>query len=218
MIDGVRLKVCGLTSLADAEFAARSGADFLGFVLFPQSPRYIPLPQYQALASRLPDRPKVAVLVEPDVGELELMKDDFDFFQIHFRHDAPLALVAGWAKAIGLERLWLAPKLPPTEEMPSTLLRLSKYFLLDTFHAGFGGSGRTGDWEKFARLQQAHPRNQWILAGGLSPDNIGEALRATKASFVDVNSGVENAPGIKDHAKLRAFCSALHRVKADGSV
>ena len=88
---------------------------------------------------------------------------------------------------------------------------VAKYILLDTFHRDkFGGSGETGDWAKFARHQQAHPGNVWILAGGLNPDNIGEALRQSGARFVDVNSGVEAAPGVKDHAKLKRFVVALH--------
>lgn len=209
MIDGIRLKVCGLTTLVDAQLADRCGADYLGFILYPQSPRYIPLPQYQAMAPRLPDRRKVAVVVEPDPNELALMREDFDFFQIHFRYDLPLVTLAMWAKAVGLEKLWLAPKLPPEVDVPAGLLRLSRYFLLDTFHEGFGGSGKTGDWEKFARHQQTHRERFWILAGGLNPDNIGDALRATKATFVDVNSGVEAAPGVKDHGKLKAFVERM---------
>lgn len=199
----------------DAQFADRCGADYLGFILYPKSPRYIPLPQYQAMAGRLPDRRKVAVTVEPDVNELELMADDFDFFQIHFRQDLPLATLAGWAKAVGLERLWLAPKLPPAEDVPAPLLRFSRYFLLDTFQSeGFGGSGKTGDWPKFVRHQQTHPDRFWILAGGLNADNIGEAIQATQAKFVDVNSGVEAAPGIKDQEKLKQFVVRIHEAKA----
>lgn len=126
MIDGVRLKVCGLTSLVDAQFADRCGADYLGFILHPTSPRYIPLPQYQAMAPRLPDRRRVCVIVEPDPNELALMRDDFDFFQIHFRHDVPLTSLAGWAKVVGIEKLWLAPKLPPEVEVSPTLLRFAR--------------------------------------------------------------------------------------------
>jgi len=213
MIDGVRVKFCGLTSLVDAQFADRCGADYLGFILHPTSPRYIPLPQYQAMSSRLPERRKVAVIVEPDASELALMRDDFDFFQIHFRYDIPLATLAGWAKAVGLEKLWLAPKLPPDVEVPDALLRFSRYILLDTFHEGFGGSGRTSDWPKFARHQQKHSDRFWILAGGLNPENIGDALRATHASFVDVSSGIEAAPGIKDHEKMKRFVVRIHEAK-----
>lgn len=212
MIDGIRLKVCGLTSHVDAEFADRCGADYLGFILYPKSPRHIALATYQAMAARLPERRKVAVSVEPARAEVEAMKGaGFDFFQFHFRHDLPVAAIEEWSELVGAEKLWLAPKLPPGLEVATEWLPLAKFFLLDTFHAeGFGGSGRTGDWGKFARHQTAHPDKTWILAGGLNPENIDEALRASGTRFVDVNSGVESAPGVKDHAKLKRFVVRLH--------
>lgn len=212
MIDGIRIKVCGLTALVDAEFADRCGADYLGFILYRKSPRHIALETYKAMAKHLPERRKVAVSVEPSVSELAAMKDaGFDFFQIHFRHDLPVEVVAAWSEAVSPESLWLAPKLPPQQDVPAALLPLARYLLLDTFHAeGFGGSGKTGDWGKFSRHQSTHPDKTWILAGGLNPENIAEALRASGARFVDVNSGVESAPGVKDHAKLKRFVLRLH--------
>lgn len=212
MIDGIRFKVCGLTSLVDAEFADNCGADYLGFILYAKSPRHIALETYRAMAKRLPERRKVAVSVEPTVAELTAMKEaGFDFFQIHFRPEVATATVAGWSEAVGAEKLWLAPKLPPAVDVRAELQPLAKFFLLDTFHAeGFGGSGKTGDWDKFTRHQAAHPEKTWILAGGLNPENIGEALHASGARFVDVNSGVEAAPGVKDHAKLKRFVVRLH--------
>ena len=212
MIDGIRFKVCGLTSHVDAEFADRCGADFLGFILYPKSPRHIPLATYRAMADRLPDRRKVAVSVEPTLDELAAMRDaGFDFFQIHFRPETTDAQLEAWSRVVGEKRLWLAPRLPPEADVSPAARAVAKYILLDTFHRDkFGGSGETGDWAKFARHQQAHPGNVWILAGGLNPDNIGEALRQSGARFVDVNSGVEAAPGVKDHAKLKRFVVALH--------
>jgi phosphoribosylanthranilate isomerase len=212
MIDGIRLKVCGLTSIVDAEFADRCGADYLGFILYPKTPRYLPLETFDAMGPRLPDRKKVAVSVEPTLTELAKMKAaGFDYFQIHFRHEVPLAAVAAWSDAIGVDRLWLAPKLPPTLNLAPDLLPLAKYFLLDTFHAEkFGGTGETGDWEKFSRHQAGNEANTWILSGGLNPENIGEAMRRSGARFVDVNSGVESAPGVKDQAKLKRFVVRLH--------
>src|SRR5688572_16818055 len=98
MIDGIRFKVCGLTSLIDAEFADRCGADYLGFIFYPKSPRHITLAQYRAMAPRLPDRQKVAVSVEPTRDELAAMKDaGFDYFQIHFRTDIPDAQLSDWS-------------------------------------------------------------------------------------------------------------------------
>lgn len=212
MIDGIRFKVCGLTSLVDAAFADNCGADYLGFILYPKSPRHVLLVQFRAIAKNLPDRRKVAVSVEPSVEELMAMRDSgFDFFQIHFRPEMPLETIARWSETVGAERLWLAPKLPPTVDVAAEWLPLAKFFLLDTFQvAGFGGSGATGDWAKYARQRAAQPGKTWILAGGLNPENIGAALRTSGAQFVDVNSGVEVAPGIKDHAKLKRFVVELH--------
>jgi phosphoribosylanthranilate isomerase len=216
VIDGIRLKVCGLTSLVDADFADACGADYLGFNLYPKSPRHVSIAQYRSMADRLPDRDQVAVTVEPDPAELLAMRDaGFDKFQVHFRHDIPVSAVEGWSRSVGAENLWLAPKLPPDVDVSASWLGLSGAILLDTFDASlFGGTGRTGDWPKFKRHLAAHPGRTWILAGGLNPGNIGAALAGTAAKFVDVNSGVESAPGVKDHAKLKAFAAALHRAAA----
>jgi len=216
MISGIRLKVCGLTTRVDAEFAAASGADYLAFNLYPKSPRYLALKSYQGLGICLPETRKVAVMVEPTREELvEAESAGFDLFQIHFRHDLPESTVTGWAELVGVARLWLAPKLPPGVDVLAAFLPLAGTFLLDTFDEGkFGGTGRTGDWGKFARHQQAHPEKTWILSGGLNAENIGDALRQSGARFVDVNSGVESAPGVKDHAKLARFVDRLRERRA----
>lgn len=212
MIDGIRLKVCGLTSIADAEFADRCGADYLGFILYPKSPRFVSLENYRAMAPRLPERRKVAVSVEPSVPELEVMRDlGFDYFQIHYSPAATDIQLTAWSRVVGEKHLWLAPKLPPGMDVSPAALAVAKFILFDTFHAGgFGGSGKTGDWASFARHQTSHTKNFWILAGGLNPENIGEALKQTGARFVDVNSGVEAVPGIKDETKLKRFVVAIH--------
>lgn len=213
MIDGIRFKVCGLRSLVDADFADRCGADYLGFIFHPKSPRYISLEQFRAMAPRLPQRRKVAVSVEPTLDELAAMQAaGFDYFQIHFRPETTDTQLAAWSEVVGRKHLWLAPKLPPGVDVSAATRAAAKFVLLDTFHAeGFGGSGRTGDWGKFARHRTSYPENFWILAGGLNPDNIGEALQRSGTKFVDVNSGVESAPGVKDEAKLKGFVVAMHQ-------
>lgn len=215
MIDGIRFKVCGLTSLVDAEFADRCGADYLGFIFYPKSPRYISLAQYRAMAPRLPERRKVAVSVEPSPDELTAQREaGFDYFQIHFRPETTEAQLAAWSQLVGEKRLWLAPKLPPDQDVSPTALAVAKFIMLDSFQRdAFGGTGHVGDWAKFARHQAAHKMNFWILAGGLNAANIGDALRQSHAKFVDVNSGVESAPGVKDEAKLKAFVVALHHAR-----
>ena len=211
MIHGIRLKVCGLTSLVDAELADRAGADHLGFVLHPASPRRVTLAQFRAMAARLPERKKVAVMVEPSAAGLaEAAEAGFDLLQVHFRLEIPVVTVTGWVQAVGARRLWMAPRLPPDADVPGALLPLAETFLLDAFRAEkFGGTGVRGDWAKFRRHREAHPEKSWILAGGLTPENIGDALAATGARWVDVNSGVEQAPGVKDSRKLEAFAARL---------
>lgn len=216
MIDGIQIKVCGLTSLVDADFADACGVDYLGFNLYPKSPRFVSLEQYRSMAPRLPARRKVAVAVEPDLAELGRLRDaGFDRFQLHFRHDIDPATLQQWSLAVGSANLWLAPKLPPGADVPAAWLALAKCFLLDTFDASlFGGTGRTGDWPKFVRHRDGHPGTTWILSGGLGPANVGEAIAGTGARFLDVNSGIESAPGVKDPAKLKAFVVAVHKAAA----
>lgn len=218
MIDGIRFKVCGLASHVDAEFADRCGADYLGFILYPKSPRHIRLETFRAMADRLPDRRKVAVSVEPTLDELAAMRDaGFDFFQVHYRPETPVEQLTAWSRLVTEKKLWLAPRLPPGLDVTPEARAVAKYILLDTFHRdGFGGTGKVGDWAKFARHQAANPGNFWVLAGGLNPENIGDALRQSGARFVDVNSGVEAAPGVKDHAKLKRFVIALHEAAIAG--
>lgn len=212
MTGGIQWKVCGLRRPEDARLAAELGADFLAVNLYEKSPRYLALADYAASAAEWPAGPgRVAVLVEPTAVRLtEAMAAGFDQFQIHARHDLEFARVAEWSALVGPERLWLAPKLPPGAGFPESWIPLAETFLADTYHTeGYGGSGRTGDWSGFARLQAAFPGKRWILAGGLGPDNVLAALAGSGTRFIDVNSGVETAPGVKSPEKLRALVDRL---------
>ena len=212
MIGHMALKVCGLRRAEDARLAAELGADYLGFILYPKSPRYLALGDYAGLATTYPHGPKrVAVMVEPTLEDLDWAQEvGFDRFQIHARADVSHDVVRLWSEAVGPAFLWLASKLPPGVAFPVDWLPFANTFLIDTYHAdGFGGSGKTGDWSGFAALAATHPEKTWVLAGGLSPDNIADALAKSGARFVDVNSGVEDAPGEKSADKLRAFAAAL---------
>lgn len=212
MINGVRLKVCGITSLVDADAADAVGADCLGFIFHAKSPRNVAPAQYAAMKDRLPPRKKVAVCVEPSAADLAALdKLGFDYFQLHFSAETAIATIAQWSHFTGRSRLWLAPKLPPVQDVKPEWLPLADTFLLDTFHAEkFGGTGEVGDWPKFKRHRDGNPAKSWILSGGLNPENVAAAVTATGAKFIDVNSGVEQAPGIKSPAKLKALVLALH--------
>lgn len=211
MINGITLKVCGITSAEDAAAAAGFGADHLGFIFHAGSPRAITVEQFVSLRNQLPPLKKVAVVVSPTHGHLAgLAAHGFDAFQVHFKPDEPIHHIADWAEAAGAGRLWLAPKLPPEADVAAELLGVAETFLLDTYHPEkFGGTGQTGDWAKFKRHHEAHPGHAWILSGGLNPENVHAAISASGAKFIDVNSGVESAPGRKDRSKLRALAFAL---------
>jgi phosphoribosylanthranilate isomerase len=211
MINGIKLKVCGITSPVDAGAAAAVGADYLGFIFYPKSPRGLSVERFAAFSAKLPVIKKVAVCVEPTPVDLaRLAALGFDFFQVHFKADEPKPHLVSWIETVGQKRLWLAPKLPPEQDVKADWLKVVDTFLLDGFSADqFGGTGKTGDWAKFKRHQTAHARKTWILSGGLNPDNIAAALAASGAKFIDVSSGVEASPGVKDHAKLKALAAAL---------
>jgi phosphoribosylanthranilate isomerase len=214
MIAGVYLKICGLTTPEDAAAAVEIGADFLGFILYPKSPRYLPLERFAALRPQLPDRPKVAVMVQPTPAELAAARAaGFDRFQIHFPL-AELAATLAASAAIPREQLWLAPKFGPAETLDAAAVAQAQTWLLDTYRAeGFGGTGQTGDWPKFRALREQHPEQTWILAGGLSPENVAAALAASGATWLDVNSGVEASPGRKDPARLAALRRAIEAAR-----
>jgi len=211
MINGIRLKICGLTSAADAAKAAAAGADYLGFVLHPQSPRRVTLERFAAMRPDLPAKPAVAVCVAPSLEGLEaILGGGFDAVQIHFDPETGAKAAAAWVRLAGRKRLWLAPRLAAADDVPEALLGMVDAFLLDAFNADqFGGTGCTADWGKFRRHREGHPAKTWILAGGLGPENIAAAVRESGADFVDVNSGIERSPGVKDLAKLAALEAAL---------
>jgi phosphoribosylanthranilate isomerase len=211
VINGIQLKVCGLTRPEDARAAASMGADYLGFILYPKSKRYVSLDAYAAMSAELPDLPRVAVLVKPTVDELLTTRDlGFDHFQLHFDPAADRSLAESWAATQERDALWLAPHLPAGEGFPEWVLTLADTFHVDTFRKdAYGGTGETGDWAGFRSLRSSHPDRRWNLAGGLTPTNIAEAIRQSGAEAIDLSSGVEHAPGIKDPYKLEALRIAL---------
>ncbi len=215
MMEGIRVKVCGLTSLVDARLADEAGADYLGFIQVVKSPRYVSAAQFAAMRGQLPERPRVVVMVEPTVEELRAAEAlGFAAFQVHFKLEVGGAALAAWSAVVGPERLWLAPKLPPGVELPDAWLAYAKTWMMDTYHeSGYGGSGRSGDWAGFAARQAARPDRRWLLAGGLNAENVGAALAMSGAKFIDLNSGVETSPGVKDAGKLAAVTAAIRAAR-----
>lgn len=212
MIGGIKIKVCGLTRASDADAASLIGVDFLGFIFYPKSPRYLDYEAYQKLKSQLPHLPKVAVVVMPDSEQLARLEDlEFDFFQIHFPSaDTPPEELSRWSERLTPEKLWLAPKISPGETVDKRILSFASTWLWDTYQKdAFGGTGRVGDWKGFKQIARRYPAKKWMLAGGLSPENVADAVSRTEAHRIDLNSGVEKSPGIKDQRKLEQVRIAL---------
>ncbi len=208
----IQFKVCGLKRLEHVRFAEEAGASFLGFNFYPKSPRYIALDEYLSFRDQLPDLPKVSISVSPS---LEILNDfigaGFDYFQIHFKQDdTSFELIEKWADAAGKNNLWLAPKIEPGQSFNEKLLEYTDTILWDGYKKNaYGGTGHRSDWEGLKRLKNQHPEIEWILAGGLSPDDAIEAVTETDVSILDFNSGVESAPGEKDPRKLSRLKAVL---------
>jgi phosphoribosylanthranilate isomerase len=210
-----RVKICGLTNLADAQSAVDAGADFLGFILYPKSPRYVApatvaqIIQTLQLPTRLPQT--VGVFVNTPVAEIIhlLETTGLDLAQLHGdESEADLAQLAGRGyKAVRPADAACAPAALPFTAYPNAT---TPHLLIDAYHPTlYGGTGHLGDWAVAEALRQTVPR--LVLAGGLTPENVPYAIAAVQPWGVDVAGGVEVAPGRKDHVKVRDFVTAVRR-------
>ncbi len=207
----VEIKICGMTREADVDLALSLGADYIGFIVYPKSPRALSLARAVELAARVPPGRRVVVDVEPRTEDLLRYREaGFDAFQVHGKQSLEAERLVAWSALVGKERLWLAPRLSPEEPFPELVLAYADTILLDTYSkAQVGGTGETGDWGRFPEIKASYPDRRFILAGGLTPQNVLAAIEATGTDHVDVNSGVESEPGKKDPEKLRSLFRVL---------
>lgn len=208
----IRVKICGLSRPEDVTAAARAGAVYGGFVFFPKSPRAVSADVAQALAVDAPvGLAKVALVVDADDALIDEIttKVPLDMLQLHGKESpervAELRARTGLPvmKAIGVSGEDDLPAIDVYSQVADQLLidaKPPKDAVLP------GGNGLSFDW----RLLQGRKywTKPWMLAGGLTPENVAEAVRLTGARQVDVSSGVESAPGVKDAAKIDAFVAA----------
>ena len=209
------VKICGITRLEDIELALSLGADYLGIIVYERSPRGVPMKRLPRLLEAIPEGKRVLVDVATPTDLLAQYNEfPFDFYQLHFDLDIAIATVASWSGIVGSERLWLAPRIPPQEpHFPQIIMEFSDTMLVDSYAKNqYGGSGKTGNWQSFLDWSTLYQHKQWILAGGLSPLNIEDAIKICQPAIVDVNSGVEAQPGIKDPALLKQLFEAIDRV------
>ena len=214
MIGDISIKVCGITRAADAALALDQGADYIGINCWAGSQRYVTPELRKKLLNEIPVEKRIAVTVNPTTSEVvNLIQEGFAKVQIHFDPKTKACDIAAIAKKVGPDQLWLAPKVADGEEWPTEILKLANTFLHDA-HAkdAFGGTGKTSDWKRFESLKKANPNKNWVLAGGLSAQNVVESV-ATGASILDLNSGIEIHPGLKSAEKLSEVRARLLNIK-----
>ncbi|QDX81113.1 N-(5'-phosphoribosyl)anthranilate isomerase [Denitratisoma sp. DHT3] len=198
-----RIKICGLTRPVDMDAAVAAGADAVGLVFYPPSPRAVAPAAAQALARRVPPFvTRVGLFVNEDPARVRsiLEEVDLDLLQFHGDEDDDYCRQFG-RPFVKVARV--RPELDLVEfarSFPS-----ARALLLDAYVEGYGGGGKTFDWTLIPRELPL----PLILSGGLQPENVAAAVRGSRPWAVDVSSGVESAKGIKDAARIAAFVAAV---------
>lgn len=204
-----RIKICGITSAEDARVAVDSGADAIGLVFYPPSPRAVTASQAAAIVAAVaPFVTVVALFVDEPAESIRRILESVPVDLLQFHGEEPAAFCEQfqrpWIKALRVQAdTDLAAR--------STQYRRARAVLLDSWQEGVpGGTGRTFDWE-LARQELPVPV---VLAGGLDEGNVGEAVTRLRPAAVDVSGGVERSPGLKDARKIKRFVAAVRAADA----
>jgi len=198
-----RIKVCGLTRAEDVQAAVAAGVDAIGLVFYPESPRHVTIAQAVTLCREIPPFVTiVGLFVNASRAEVHRVVESVPLNLLQFHGDETVDQCEGF----GLPYLRAARVRPGVDLLEfASQFPSARALLLDTWTPAYGGSGESFDWS----LVPASCPLPVILSGGLTPDNVAEAIRQVRPVAVDVSSGVESAKGIKDAAKIRAFVSAV---------
>lgn len=209
----VRIKICGLTNTDDVAAAVAAGADALGFVFVPESPRFITPEAAGALVAAVPGFvTTVGLFVDASADEMTEAVRVSGVSCVQFHGHEPPALCASVGAALG--RPWI--KALRVGESPDLAAEAARYgqasaILFDAFDPKrAGGTGKTFEWSALDHLPKGGPAR--ILAGGLTPDNVATAIARVRPYAVDVSGGVERAKGLKDAARIEQFARAVQHV------
>lgn len=209
----IRVKICGITSVADAQYAVQAGADLIGLNFYPRSPRAVSETTAKEIRAVLPDHVLcVGVFVNATRIRIAALIESLTLDAIQFHGDEEATALEGWSvQTIQAVRVQQDESLSGLAELVAR--SQADYVLLDTYRPGrYGGTGKMFAWEQAASLPVPFLART-ILAGGLTPENVAEAVRTVRPWAIDVASGVESAPGRKDVEKLHAF---IHNAKTAG--
>ena len=198
-----RVKICGITRAADADHAVACGADALGFNFYPRSSRYVEPQAASDIVRTLPAFVvSIALFVDEDAARIREVLDAVPVDMIQFHGGEPAEFCRQFERPY-MKALAVAEDV----DLPAEAARYpdARALLLDTSHAGkFGGTGQTFDWSLVPGLSRPI-----VIAGGLNPDNVADAVKQLAPYAVDVSTGVESDRGIKDPVKVTAFCNAV---------
>ena len=215
-----RVKICGITTAEALAAALDAGADAVGFIFFPPSPRALGPERAAGLAAAAPHVTRVGVFVDADDALLDAAVAAGRLGAIQLQGSEPPARVAAVQARYGLP-VWRAVGVRTAADIADAARRyaMANLLLLDARAPDGavlpGGNGLRFDWRILsdARPAMARPVMDWGLAGGLTPETVEEAIVRTAAPLVDVSSGVEDAPGVKNLAKIAAFVKAARRAR-----
>ncbi|MBN2476577.1 MAG: phosphoribosylanthranilate isomerase [Pirellulales bacterium] len=216
-----QIKICGVTSAEDARMVARAGADAVGLNFFPASPRYVAPERARPIIDALPGGVvKVALFVNPQVADAIDAVDRLGCDLIQLHGDEPPELLAELGDRPVLRAFRIGPEgLQPMAEYVQRCRQLDcrpKMVLIDTLIKGeYGGTGKVANWSEACRHREVAGLPPLVLAGGLRPDNVAEAIRAVVPAAVDTAGGVESSPGRKDPAAVEAFVRAARIALAE---
>lgn len=214
MTHRTRVKLCGLTTPEDVKVAALAGADAIGLVFYPPSPRHVSAQQAATLLADLPPFiTSVGLFVNASLGEVEQVLRSVPLSMLQFHGDETPDQCAAVAETVArpfLRAFRIRPETTAQDLLESQRLysKCSPLFsglLLDTWSDAYGGTGKVFNWSLIPE-EIAH---QAVLSGGLNVQNVTDAVRQVRPYAVDVSSGIESAKGIKDTALMRAFVSAV---------
>jgi phosphoribosylanthranilate isomerase len=211
-----RFKICGVTGLDDAHLAVEAGAWAVGMILWEGSPRRASLAAAERIAASLRRRAEVCgVFVNAPLDEVVAVADGIGLTMVQLHGDEGPAYCAEVARRTGA-KVVKARRVRTRADVAGLAAFHTDYHLLDAFHPDrWGGTGQTFDWELVAARRTGVPV---ILSGGLTPDNVADAIAATRPFAVDVASGTEARPGVKDPEKVRAFAAAVHAANTAAEV
>ena len=209
-----RAKICGITRAQDIQSVVEAGADAIGFVFFPPSPRHVTIEQAQSLAKLIPPYVQlVGLFVNASAEEIQSVLDSvpLDVLQLH-GDESPeqCQQIAAQCKRRWYKAIQVQPDLDILTEIQRYQAVGASAVLLDAWHPELkGGTGHSFDWNQFPQLDIP-----LILAGGLTPENVSDAIDTTAAFAVDVSGGVESAKGIKDQQLIEKFMQGVQRGSA----